>query len=282
MTKDYECFYCFADTFRKLIENGNLTLTEKKEFTFFFAQLAVNKHEYSSVEFAIELHRKFKQLSGIEDIYLTEKKLSNQKANELAIKWLPEIQKSENKFDLVLRLAIAGNIMDYGAPTNRDIEKTIDYVLKSDFAIDHSKNLQNDIKYAKQILYLGDNAGEIVFDKLFIQEINHLNLYFAVRGFPIINDVTEKDATDLELDTIAKIISNGYDAPSTNLEKCSKEFLEIWNNSDLIISKGQGNLEGLLNIKNKNIYFLLMVKCDVIARHLGVKKGDFVVYNNLI
>ncbi len=280
MLKDYYCFYCFANTFCKLIENSNLTLHEKTDFTNYFAQLAENKHKYSSVEFAVELHRKFKQLSGIEDVFAKEKKLSNKKATELVLKLLPKITKTENKFDFLLRLAIAGNIMDYGAPIDRDIEKTIEYVLNSDFAIDHSKKLQKEIKSAKQILYLGDNAGEIVFDKLFINEIKHKNLYYSVRGFPIINDVTEKDANELELNKVAKIISNGYDAPSTIIEKCSSEFLEIWNNSDLIISKGQGNLEGLLNVKDKSIYFLLMVKCDVIARHLRVKKGDFVVCNN--
>jgi len=279
MTKDYECFYCFAGAFGKLIEKQNITEQQKTDFTKFMAQLGANETLYSSPEFSVQLHRKLKQISGNEDVYAKEKQDSNQKAKELAQQWLPEIKRSNNPFDLTLRLAIAGNIMDYGAPSNRDIDKTIEYVLKSDFAINQSKSLQNDIKNAKQILYLGDNAGEIVFDKLFIENMQHPNVYFAYRGFPIINDVTYKDVEELKIKEVAKIISNGYDAPSTILEKCSKEFLEIWNNSDLIISKGQGNLEGLMDNKTKNIYFLLMVKCDVIARHLNVKRGDFVAFN---
>jgi uncharacterized protein with ATP-grasp and redox domains len=135
---------------------------------------------------------------------------------------------------------------------------------------------------AKNILYLGDNAGEIVMDKLFLETIKHQNVYYAVRGMPVINDVTIEDAKYVGIDKFAKIISNGYDSPSTILDKCSEEFINIYNKADLIISKGQGNLEGLINVKNEKIFFLLMVKCGVIGDELGVKKGDFVVYNNKI
>ncbi|MFN8257039.1 MAG: ARMT1-like domain-containing protein [Bacteroidales bacterium] len=282
MTKDYPCFFCFANAFGKLIEKHGLTNQQKKEFTQFIAQLGANETLYSSPEFSVQLHRKLKQYSGNEDVYAKEKNESNKKAKELAEHWLPEIKTADNPFNLALRLSIAGNIMDYGAPTNRDIEKNIEYVINTDFAIDHSKSLQNEIQNAKQILYLGDNAGEIVFDKLFIGTLNHPNIYFAYRGFPIINDVTIKDVIEFEMGKVAKPISNGYDAPSTLLEKCSPEFQVIWNNSDLIISKGHGNLEGLIDEKSKKIYFLLMVKCDVIAEHLHVKKGDFVVKCNWI
>jgi len=280
MTKDYPCFFCFADSFGKLIEKQNLTEQQKTEFTQYIAQLGANEILYSSPEFSTLLHRKLKQMSGNEDVYAQEKHESNQKAKELVEKLKPQIKNSKNIFDLTLRLAIAGNIMDYGAPTSRDIEKTIEQVLTTNFSIDHSAALQTDINHAKQILYLGDNAGEIVFDKLFIENIAHRNVYFAYRGSPIINDITLKDVEELGMSSIAKIISNGYDAPSTVLDKVSNEFMQIWDDSDLIISKGQGNLEGLIENHNKNIYFLLMVKCDVIAKHLNVKKGDFVVYNS--
>ncbi len=279
MTKDYACFYCFAGTSSKLIEKNNLSEEQKTEFTQYLAQLGASEQAYSSPEFLTLLHRKLKQLSGIEELYANEKQESNTKAQELAKQWLPKILHSDHAFDLTLRLAIAGNIMDYGAPTNQDIDKTIDYVLRSDFAINHSPQLFDDIKKAKQILYLGDNAGEIVFDKLFISNMHHANVYYAVRGYPVLNDVTQKDANELAMNEVATIISNGYDAPSTMLDKCSPEFIEIWNNSDIIISKGQGNLEGLLENKTKNIYFLLMVKCKVIAQHLNVTNGEFVVYN---
>jgi uncharacterized protein with ATP-grasp and redox domains len=160
------------------------------------------------------------------------------------------------------------------------LKNIINEVLTADFAIDDSQELENRIKCSKTILFLGDNAGEIVFDKLLIETINHPNVYYAVRGKPVINDVTVDDASYVGIDKIAKVISNGYDAPSTIIEKASKEFKRIYNDADLIISKGQGNLEGLINNTRNDLYFLLMVKCDVIARLLGVKKGDYIAKKN--
>ena len=108
----------------------------------------------------------------------------------------------------------------------------------------------------------------------------HPNLYYAVRGAPVINDATMEDALQVGMDRVADILPNGYDAPSTIVENCSPEFRKIFNQADVIISKGQGNLEGLLGTADKNIYFLLMVKCEVIADALQVQKGDFVVKKN--
>jgi len=154
-------------------------------------------------------------------------------------------------------------------------------VLKSDFSINHSYELKEALSNAKTVLYLGDNSGEIVLDKLFIETIMHPNLHFAVRGAPVINDVTIDDARYVGIYKVADVISNGYDAPSTIIDKCSEEFQKHFNDADVIISKGQGNLEGLLHKTHKTVFFLLMVKCDVIAEALGVKKGDFVVMKNI-
>ena len=171
--------------------------------------------------------------------------------------------------------------MDCASGKEFDVNETIKYVLNSKFKIDHVDKFKKEIIKAKSILYLGDNAGEIVFDKLFIETIDHPNLTYAVRGAPIINDATMDDADYVGITNIVKVISNGYDAPSTLLDKCSEEFMNIYNNADIIISKGQGNLEGLLNNSGgKNIFFLLMIKCEVIAELLDVNNGDFVVFNN--
>ncbi|HEY9124266.1 MAG TPA: ARMT1-like domain-containing protein, partial [Bacteroidales bacterium] len=163
---------------------------------------------------------------------------------------------------------------------NYDLHATIDKVLYSHFAIDHSAELKKAIAGAQTILYLGDNNGEIVFDKLFIETVGHPDVYFAVRGAPVINDVTLDDARYVGIDKVAKVISNGYDAPSTIVEHCSDEFRHIFEKADIVISKGQGNLEGLLHRTQKEVYFMLMVKCNVIADALQVNKGDFVVKKN--
>lgn len=116
-----------------------------------------------------------------------------------------------------------------------------------------------------------------MFDKLFIEAIMHPLLVYAVRGGPIINDATMDDARYCGMDKVADVISNGYDAPSTILEHCSPAFREVFEHADVIISKGQGNFEGLCGKTNKPIFFLLMAKCDVIADALKVQKGSFVI-----
>jgi uncharacterized protein with ATP-grasp and redox domains len=203
--------------------------------------------------------------------------------NDQAISMFPEleeiIRQSKDPFGTALRLAIAGNIIDFAAGDNFNLQATIDRSLTTFFAIDHSDRLKNALEKAKTVLYLGDNAGEIVFDKLFITTIKHPNLIYVVRGAPIINDATMEDAEYVGMSNAAKVISNGYDAASTIPSKSSKEFQEYFEKADLIISKGQGNLEGLFPLNDVRLFFLLMVKCDVIAEFLKVKKESFVVYN---
>jgi uncharacterized protein with ATP-grasp and redox domains len=176
--------------------------------------------------------------------------------------------------------------MDYAAcpeffiNSEQYFDKIINEVLIAEFAIDNSKELEEEIRNSKTLLLLGDNAGEIVMDKLLLETIGHPNVFYAVRDKPVINDVTAEDAYYTGINTLATIISNGYDAPSTIIEKASVEFLAVYNNADLIISKGQGNFEGLSSNTREDLFFLLIVKCDVIARLLGVKKGDYVVKKN--
>lgn len=275
---DYRCYFCFARAFERLLEKENLTPEEKKSFADdMFGLFKKGKSGFSIPELSRELHMLLKQHSNNPDPYQQVKKQSN----DLVLSMYPELKDlvfhSGNYFDTSLRLAIAGNIIDYGISNSFDLHSTIDKVLNSEFAIDDSLELKQALSEAKTVLYLGDNCGEMVFDKLFIETIMHPNLIYAVRGEPVINDVTLEDARYVGMDRVADLLSNGYDAPSTLLEHCSPEFLEVFNRADVVISKGQGNLEGLLGKTEKEVYFLLMVKCEVIADALGVKKGDFVV-----
>lgn len=203
-----------------------------------------------------------------------------QKFNRLMLEYYPELKKladeADNPFQMALRLAIAGNVIDYGPNQRFDINKILEQAKSIFLAIDDSQSLHASISPAKTLLYLGDNAGEIVMDRILIEAINHPNVYFAVRGAPIINDALIEDAVLVGIDKIAHLITNGDDAPGTILESTSAEFRDIFEQAYLVISKGQGNYEGLNGI-DKNIYFVLMAKCDYMANHLGVKKGDYVV-----
>ncbi|MDX9881635.1 MAG: ARMT1-like domain-containing protein [Prolixibacteraceae bacterium] len=278
---DYRCYFCFARAFERIIEKENLSSEEKQKFASdLFGMFNTEKREFSVPAFSRDLHHFLRQYIKNPDPYKEAKRQSN----DLALSMYPDFKKmvleSENPFETALRLAIAGNIIDYGVSDHFDLEAALTKVLNSDFTIDHSSELKNAVTKAKTVLYLGDNTGEIVFDKLFIETMMHPNLWFAVRGAPVINDATLEDAHYVGIDEVSDVISNGYDAPSTLPEHCSAEFQELFNRADVIVSKGQGNLEGLIdNPSNKEIYFLLMVKCDVIADVLGVAKGSFVVCN---
>lgn len=281
MVSDYRCFFCFARALEQLLENENLSVADKNSFTSEMADLYAKCWDnFSAPAFSRALHNMIRRYTNNPDPYREAKRQSNDLVLSLYPQFKKQILQSDNPFDTALRLAIAGNIIDYAVSSNFNLQSTIDKVLHSGFAIDHSSDLKQTLSEAKTVLYLGDNSGEIVFDKLFIENIMHPDLYYAVRGAPVINDVTMEDAKYVEIDMVADVISNGYDAPSTIIENCSAEFREVFNRADVIISKGQGNLEGLLGKTDKEVYFLLMVKCDVIANALHVNKGDFVVKRN--
>jgi uncharacterized protein with ATP-grasp and redox domains len=281
MISDYRCFFCLARSFEKLLRKETISVEAKNNFTRDMINLYQAQHDkLSAPEFARDLHRLLKSYTKTHDPYKPEKRQSNILALDMASEMQETIDRSPDPFITAMRLAIAGNIVDFAANQSFDLKGTIDRSLTSEFAIDHTEQLRTAVRNADSILYLGDNAGEIVFDKLFIKIMNHKNVTFVVRGMPVINDVTIEDADYTGMGEVAKVITNGYDAPSTIVEKSSEEFRNYFEKAGLIIAKGQGNLEGLISLNDKRIFFLLVVKCDVIAEFLKVEKESIVVFNS--
>jgi len=277
-----ECFNCFLAQSDKLITKYRIRDKLANDIMLRF-RLFVDDHKNNNLlapEASSLLHRLMKKASGNDDLYKKEKKEYNTLLLSLEEEIREVINKSENPFQTALRYAQAGNIIDFGPPRQFDIYKALSSAVSKEPAIDHSRLLLEALKKASTVLYLGDNAGEIVLDKLFIETIRHPNLYFAVRGGNIINDVTTEDAKTVGMTKIAKVISNGYCAPSTMVDRCSKAFRKIYHEADLIISKGQGNLEGLIDETNNKIFFLLMIKCKVMAELIGAKEGDAIILYN--
>ncbi|HTN68459.1 MAG TPA: ARMT1-like domain-containing protein [Dysgonamonadaceae bacterium] len=279
---DTRCMDCHFNAFDRLLTKHEATYNQRQEFFGYFNLVMARGASLTMAQLYSELNREFCRITGVNNPYAKEKAESNSLSLSLYKKFRTKVLESANPFDMALCLAIAGNIIDYGANANFDVPVTIQKVLESEFAIDHSKELITRIKSASRILYLGDNAGEIVFDKLFIEMIMHPRLTFVVRGSHVLNDATLEDAQQVGMNLVADVISNGYDAPSTVLSECSDEFLRHYNEADLIISKGQGNFEGLIEENDPRIFHLLMVKCDVVAELLHVEKDSFVVCNNSI
>ncbi len=277
----YDCIPCFRKQAERLIVKHGLSDKHANQVrTELNIILDKKAGAFTSPEVGRYLNSLVKSISGINDLYAKEKKEYNEMVLQRYDELNHHIQTSENPKFTALRYALAGNIIDFGPPNEFNAQAAFNEALQKEPSINHSDTLFEQLSDAKTVLYLGDNAGEIVADKLFIETMNHPNLYFAVRGNYVMNDITMEDAHFVGMDKITHVISNGYDAPSTILPACSPDFMKIYNQADIIISKGQGNLEGLINEKDKNIYFLLMVKCKVMARQVGVNQGDVVVWNN--
>jgi len=228
------------------------------------------------------IHRLIREHSGQKDPYAGVKK----RFNDLAMDMLPTLRTciadSTNPFETGLRIAMAGNIIDFGVngKLHTDVvEQTISEVLNASLDQDAISHLRQQIDQCKSILYLADNTGEVVFDRLFIERLPICKLTVAVRGGPILNDATLADAEYIGLTDIVDVIDNGSDAPGTVLEDCSLSFQERFLDADLIISKGQGNYETLSDV-DANIVFLLKAKCPVAAQGIGCGLGQWVVKHN--
>lgn len=186
-----------------------------------------------------------------------------------------KIKKSRDPLYTALRLAGISNAIDFVANPNFDLQKELKTMYAKDFDVCEYSAFKKTLRRAKNILYIADNAGETVFDRLLIEQLDK-PITYAVRSRPIINDATKEDAMNAGIDTVATIISSGCDAPGTILKLCSKKFRSMYRNVDMVISKGQGNYE-TLSTQRRPIFFLLKVKCPVIARDIGIHDGSLVL-----
>lgn len=226
-----------------------------------------------------QIHRLIRELVGMEDPYHKIKK----QFNELALKLYSELRKliigSEDPLATAILLAIAGNIIDFGVKSSleeADLETAISESLAVDFHGAQLESFQDSVTKAEEILYLCDNAGEIVFDRLLIEQLPYEKVTVVVKGKPVINDATMEDALLVGLPKIVEVIDNGSDGPGTILESCSEEFRRRFADADLIIAKGQGNYETLSDVE-KDMFFILKTKCPVIARDLRCEVGEMIL-----
>ena len=221
------------------------------------------------------IYYKVGEITGNSDPYREIKSESTKEALSLYPFLKSEVEKSNDRLLTAIRIAIAGNVIDFGANWNFNLKHDVEEILDKDFAICDYDLFKDCLDRTGEILYIGDNAGECVFDRVLIEEMKKPVIY-AVRDVPIINDATYEDAVGAGIDTVATIMSSGTDGPGAILGTFSSEFKEVYNNSKFIISKGQGNYESLSN-ERRPIFFLLKTKCNVIANDIGVSEGDIVL-----
>ncbi len=197
-------------------------------------------------------------------------KIGKKKASEAKVL----IEKEKDRIYGAIKYAACGNIIDIGPQDNFDLEK---HIRNLSFKRDDYKIFKEKLKGANKVLYILDNAGEIYFDKLLLEELSFLNLVIVVKKEPILNDATIKDAKEAELDRLGKIIDTGSGFLGVNFNKLSEEFLKNYKEADIIIAKGHANYESLVD-KERDVFFILKAKCPVVAKSLGVEVGDSVFY----
>ncbi len=220
------------------------------------------------------IHQIIKTASGVDDPYRKEKDLSTGFALKLMPSVREKIKTAKNKFETIVRLVIAGNIIDYGAIHNFELDNArnrIFEVFDMPVDLDAVKRLEESMDKARKIFYMADNCGEAVFDRLLIERYSD-KIILGVRGGPILNDITPREIKASGLDLVPHV-HTGDTTPGVSMLHSSEEFLDEMRSADLVISKGQGNYETLSEY-DRPIFFLLRVKCQIIADLLNTKIDD--------
>ena len=234
-------------------------------------------------EIAQQVYRVVYENTGENDPY----RYAKRRADDLAMSFYPlmkdRVDYSDDPLQTACKLAIGGNAIDLGAQAEySDMNTIIEESLSCALNLEDYKLFKQSITDASSILYIGDNAGEVVFDRILTEQIlkiNSNNIVYVVREKPIINDATIEDTIRVGLDKVVKVISSGSVAPATILSQCSPEMKSMYNSADVIIAKGQGNYESLCN-SPENIFFFFKVKCPVIARDCGYDIGTLALISN--
>jgi uncharacterized protein with ATP-grasp and redox domains len=278
MITSASCLACFLQQTERTAAEAGCT-TEKTAFICREIERMLGGCDLSLCPPAIGamVYAKIKELTGCEDPYQAKKLLANHQAKEHLALLQRRLNTIDDSLMTILRLAIAGNILDYGVPERFDRELFLQQCLDRKLAIDDSAyfaNVLDRLKAGQTILYLADNCGEIMYDSLLVQYMakRSLAVVVAVKDGPIINDATEADAQFAGLADCARIVSNGSRTPGTVLDHCSDEFRFLFDHADFIIAKGQGNLESLLT-SSRPICFLTTIKCRVAATALQERAG---------
>jgi len=280
-----ECIPCLL---RQALEATKMSTTDEvvRENSLREAAIYLLNEKWTKIlpELGTNVHRIVKRVTGNIDPYNQLKEKCNYMALELYPKLKVIVENSEDPLLAAVKVAIAGNVIDFGPKVTINLENEVKNVLYNELAINDIDQLKESFLKSGRVLYLADNAGETVFDRILIEELlkRNVEVTYAVKDAPILNDATFRDAEIAGITEMAKVMSIGTDCTGVLFKECSKKFLEEFDNSNLVISKGQGNYESLNDIKHKEIFFLLKIKCPIIAEDVEVETGSTVLRRTLL
>lgn len=287
-----DCFACFMDHGLGIARRSGLDETGQREVLNRVAEMLPGfTQDATPPQMSLQINRMIREITGEPDPFAAEKEQSNRMALEAATEVRESIAGSEHPLLTAIEFAIAGNSIDLGVSSDLDISAALQQLVQDEdtrigaerpdnFALSALKADLAAADAGGSLLYIADNAGEIVFDMLLIEQLQReyprLAVTVAVRRSPIINDATLADAERIGLTELVPVISSGSEAPGTPMSMVSPEFRELFDSADVVISKGQGNYETLSDA-GREIYFLFKTKCKVIARHSGSRVGDIML-----
>ena len=275
-----ECIPCFVrqayDALQQVTDDEELMHRALRRVLIASSEFGMDE---SPPRMAQTIHRIIREETGEADPYVAIKAESTAVALRLLVEARPLVEGAIDPFKMALRFSIAGNIMDFALTSKWDQMNLSTFLddtrlkMLDDAAVELFRGA---VSEARTILFLGDNAGEAVFDRLLIEQMPHAQITYAVKGAPIINDVTLADARASGLDEVAELMENGNDAPGTILSLCPPAFQKRFAEADLVIAKGQANYE-TLSEADRGLFFLTQVKCPVIGRDIGKPVGSWIV-----
>lgn len=237
----------------------------------------------SPPEVATDVYEAMARLAGMDDLYAEQKALSVQHAEPFLPTLRAMIDEADDPLHTLLKVAVAGNVIDLAAEVSFDLNEQIAQLLHTPFGIDGTQSLRGALAQAKTLLYIGDNAGEHLFDFLAIEALQKLypslHVSYMVRGRAIINDVTLKEAREAGFESLCTLVDSGVNTPGFAYARATPEAQRLFDEADVVLTKGMGNYECLSPAPRGNLCYLLKVKCGVVAASLGRSIGDLICFH---
>ncbi|MEA4909720.1 MAG: DUF89 family protein [Chloroflexi bacterium] len=282
MKTQLDCFSCIV---RQALSAARFAqcdeATQRKVMNRVLGALQELPEESTPPQTATLIHHLIRDAIGNPDPYREVKARSTREALELYPTLKGMVAESDAPFVTAVKLAIAGNIIDLSVSDRYDLVGNVQKVLSQPLTIDDTGLLSQLIQASPWVLYLADNAGETVFDRVLIEQIQPKRVVYVVKGGPIINDATYSDAVAAGLDQVAEIVSTGYDTVGVMLNKINEQTQQLFESAPVIIAKGMGNYETLSDCADYPLFFLLQVKCDAISLDVGTPTGSLIARHGL-
>ena len=287
MNIENECLVCIYNQALKSAKNLNCDDKTTKKIMDKTAKILIKYDLDVTPPFiAKDVYKNIAKIVNKKDPLKNIKEKSTKEAIKLQNYVKKKIRDSDDKLFTAIKAAIAGNVIDFGSQKQFDLKEAVREVFEKEFGECDYDDFLKDIKNSKLILYIADNTGEHIYDKLLLEVLTKTykdkEFVYVTRGKPIINDVTILEAKKAVIDKVCKVVSSGVDTPGLDLSRALKKFLKLFKKSDMVIAKGMGNYETMYGVIDKKAYFLFKVKCNVVARSLKKEVGDIMLLENRV